>query len=479
MSAMDLIKNISNKTTLEGTSLKENVVSIKLDDITALAQVRSESNIGFAEANMGEDDDYNNQSLTALANNIRRDGLLQPILVRPEHEDHDLNKPVVAGKFIVVCGERRFRAMKLIRKWQEAEKEAGQTVENIVDSIDCIVRDDFANSLELLKTQLSENIQRTELETFETAFALAEIEKQIKEIYCHGETFIYVDKQGKSEEISYIKHNGEVRREALAQALSKSETWVSQMRAFTELASNAVNDEKSAKLLEFFKDGTISSSPRTGWDLIRIFKDYPDEVLKDLEFHQMNNEVVDRGIIQNLKERLDAETERAKQFDSENDNVEIPNLTMSSMGTDEAEDHSENNEYESDDNEYTESSEREHSEKPALAPAHQENDEHTAGLGNPNFTDKDTKQATDLSYTVDDSNEFEDESYENEDLQPELASINVIYTDENGNQEELILKLFDEDSLDNNIEGKVESLDGTRSFKVPLRALTLKSFNLK
>ena len=126
MSAMDLIKNISNKTTLEGTSLKENVVSIRLDDITALAQVRSESNIGFAEANMGEDDDYNNQSLTALANNIRRDGLLQPILVRPEHEDHDLNKPVVAGKFIVVCGERRFRAMKLIRKWQEAEKEAAK-----------------------------------------------------------------------------------------------------------------------------------------------------------------------------------------------------------------------------------------------------------------------------------------------------------------------------------------------------------------
>ncbi len=90
--------------------------------------------------------DFNEEKLRELAESIRENGLLQPILVKPE-----------GSRYHIIAGERRYRASQL----------AG------LDRIHCIVRNCTAQ--EMTEKALIENIQRADLSPVEEGLAYARL----------------------------------------------------------------------------------------------------------------------------------------------------------------------------------------------------------------------------------------------------------------------------------------------------------------
>lgn len=96
--------------------------------------------------------DMNQEALEELANSIRAQGVMQPIVVRPIGPD----------KYEIIAGERRWRATQL----------AG------LDRVPAVVRDvpdDAAVAMALI-----ENIQREDLNPMEEALALARLQKEFE-----------------------------------------------------------------------------------------------------------------------------------------------------------------------------------------------------------------------------------------------------------------------------------------------------------
>jgi ParB family chromosome partitioning protein len=91
------------------------------------------------------------EALAELAASIRSQGLVQPLLVRPEGD----------GTYSIVAGERRFRAAAL----------AGLT------EVPVVVRE-VTSDLELLELALVENLQRTDLNPIEEAEAYLTLQER-------------------------------------------------------------------------------------------------------------------------------------------------------------------------------------------------------------------------------------------------------------------------------------------------------------
>jgi ParB family chromosome partitioning protein len=87
--------------------------------------------------------DFKEDEIKGLAESIRSQGLLQPIVVRKNGE-----------KFEIISGERRFRAMRILE----------------YDKIPCIVKPHASDS-EMLELALVENVQREDLNEIEKAYA--------------------------------------------------------------------------------------------------------------------------------------------------------------------------------------------------------------------------------------------------------------------------------------------------------------------
>ncbi len=94
--------------------------------------------------------DFNPEALEELANSIRSQGLLQPVVVRP----------LPGGEFELIAGERRWRASQM----------AGLTV---IPAIVRDVPDEAAMALALI-----ENIQREDLNAIEEAVALQRLQQE-------------------------------------------------------------------------------------------------------------------------------------------------------------------------------------------------------------------------------------------------------------------------------------------------------------
>jgi ParB family transcriptional regulator, chromosome partitioning protein len=88
--------------------------------------------------------DFDEEGLAALADSIRAQGLLQPILVTPDDD----------GTFVILAGERRFRAARL----------AG------LEQVPVVVRPEVSER-ERLELALVENLQRADLNAIEEAEA--------------------------------------------------------------------------------------------------------------------------------------------------------------------------------------------------------------------------------------------------------------------------------------------------------------------
>jgi ParB family chromosome partitioning protein len=91
---------------------------------------------------------FDEQKLKELSASLKQDGFLQPIVV---------SRSEVPGKFIIIAGERRWRASKL----------AG------FETVPIIVKD--TNTEEMLRLALIENIQRANLNVIEEAEAYASL----------------------------------------------------------------------------------------------------------------------------------------------------------------------------------------------------------------------------------------------------------------------------------------------------------------
>ena len=101
---------------------------------------------------------FDQDALQELADNIKSQGLLQPITIRPV--DELLNKDGTFCHYEVVCGERRYRAVKL----------------NGSKTIPCIVRE--LTDEQAFDAMITENLQRKDVDPTEEAFAFGELAKR-------------------------------------------------------------------------------------------------------------------------------------------------------------------------------------------------------------------------------------------------------------------------------------------------------------
>ncbi|MFM7783762.1 MAG: ParB/RepB/Spo0J family partition protein, partial [Gammaproteobacteria bacterium] len=94
--------------------------------------------------------DFNTEALEELAASIRAQGLIQPVVVRP----------IDAGRFEIIAGERRWRAAQM----------AG------LADVPAIVRD--VDDESAIAMALIENIQRADLNAIEEAVALSRLQQE-------------------------------------------------------------------------------------------------------------------------------------------------------------------------------------------------------------------------------------------------------------------------------------------------------------
>jgi ParB family chromosome partitioning protein len=110
--------------------------------------------------------EFSAEALEELADSIRVQGVLQPIVVRPSHDrpvsDRPGTGPGSEGRFVLILGERRLRASKL----------AGNT------TIPVIVK--RVSEQQAAEMTLVENLQRQDLDCLEQAAAFANLSIQFK-----------------------------------------------------------------------------------------------------------------------------------------------------------------------------------------------------------------------------------------------------------------------------------------------------------
>ena len=141
--------------TLNSTEMERTIQEISLDQIRPSA--------------MNPRKTFDQESLQELADNIKRQGLLQPITVRPVdyHDEVDKETGEVVSlptMYEIVCGERRWRAVLL----------------NASKTIPCIIRE--MNDEDAFDAMITENLQRKDVDPMEEAFAFAQLLKSGKTI---------------------------------------------------------------------------------------------------------------------------------------------------------------------------------------------------------------------------------------------------------------------------------------------------------
>lgn len=124
---------------------------------------------------------FDEGELQELADNIEKQGLLQPITVRPvRHPNNEYgDRP---DKYEIVCGERRYRAFcKLSDKWisEVIVPPVGMSYNRFTE-ISAIVRE--MNDDEAFEAMITENLQRANVDPIEEAYAFDQLIKKGKTV---------------------------------------------------------------------------------------------------------------------------------------------------------------------------------------------------------------------------------------------------------------------------------------------------------
>lgn len=105
---------------------------------------------------------FDEGGLQELADNIKQQGLLQPITVRPLKSTG--TDPFADGEYEIVCGERRYRALLIIAQGNDNYQ------------VPCIVR--VMTDDEAFDAMITENLQRIDVDPVEEAFAFSQLVKR-------------------------------------------------------------------------------------------------------------------------------------------------------------------------------------------------------------------------------------------------------------------------------------------------------------
>jgi ParB/RepB/Spo0J family partition protein len=109
----------------------------------ALSQLKSNPNQPRQVWDEG-DDEEGKTTLERLADSIKAEGILQPLVVTPRN-----------GHFVIICGERRYRAAKILK----------------LSEVPCIVREGIDDKA-MLELAITENLQREDLTPIDEAKAV-------------------------------------------------------------------------------------------------------------------------------------------------------------------------------------------------------------------------------------------------------------------------------------------------------------------
>lgn len=116
---------------------------------------------------------FDEEAVRELADNIDKQGLIQPITVR--------TNPHEKG-FEIVCGERRYRAFRLLKDKEDkinvAQTAAHRKKHDRFQSIPAMIRE--MSDEEAFEAMITENLQREEVDPMEEAFAFSQLIKNGK-----------------------------------------------------------------------------------------------------------------------------------------------------------------------------------------------------------------------------------------------------------------------------------------------------------
>ena len=200
---------------------------------------------------------FDKDSLQDLADNIQRQGLLQPITVRPVDRDViDRNGNAHGVEYEIVCGERRYRACSLLK----------------METIPCIVRE--MTDDEAFDAMITENLQRRDVDPVEEAEAFRLLQERGQTVEDLALRF------GKSQR--YIRDR--MRLVSLSQPLQQSlSAGQIPLRGAYLLSRLSEEDQQ-----EFFKDNlddgdnapTVSSDDVEDW-IARHFRDLHEAIFQE------------------------------------------------------------------------------------------------------------------------------------------------------------------------------------------------------
>jgi ParB family chromosome partitioning protein len=158
---------------------------------------------------------FNDKSLADLASSIKKNGVIEPIIVRPDGDN-----------FVLVAGERRVRAANM----------AGLV------TVPAVIRE--ADDLDALTIQIVENVQRENVPFMEEAYALADLRdkgafdnKEIAKIIGKSEIYVWYQLKiaGMAPDARRIAENGWISK-SVAWEISKLKNEADQVKAANDLA---------------------------------------------------------------------------------------------------------------------------------------------------------------------------------------------------------------------------------------------------
>ena len=187
--------------------------------------------------------------LQDLSNNIKQQGLLQPITVRPIEAD-DTNP--LCGEFEIICGERRYRAVSMLEK----------------DTIPCIVRE--MTDEEALDAMITENLQRKDVDPIEEAFAFGQLLKtgktveQIADRFGKSKRFVQerIKLDNLLPDLKKMVKDGKLHIGAAMHVCKLTED---EQRQFLEWCDNQDQDDISRRDAEMFTDNLFMNICKADW----------------------------------------------------------------------------------------------------------------------------------------------------------------------------------------------------------------------
>lgn len=243
---------------------------------------------------------FNEKSLAELAQSIKANGVIEPIVVRPNKKGYE-----------IVAGERRFRASLL----------AG------VVTIPALIRD--ADNADVLKIQIIENVQREGVPFMEEADGIRRLRdegcydvKEIAQMIGKSDAYVYVALRlvAMPDEAQTIARNGWISK-GVAWEIVKLKTPEMQAQAAKDLARTKPGDQVSASRARFYiseQFGEDGRKPRkngvqkiAGNDYASNWKKYLVRFSYD-EFERFKNIVKGRTQTDVLAEAVDLVMRRSE-----------------------------------------------------------------------------------------------------------------------------------------------------------------------